>query len=315
MATSNSFNFSVTRDDIIKMAMLFLGQLGEGQTPTPQETQDCSRVLNMIVKQLQGDADFSSGIKQWTRRTGHLFLSNKTGQYNIGPSGDNWTNSYVTTSVSTASIGTTLNVVSAAGISTGNYIGIQVGADLFWTTVNGAPVGNVITLAQALPSTVSSGVVFAYAIKAQQPLVIETVNLREYSNTDTLMRQITRTMYDQFPSRVDPTNVGDPNFVYVENQLTNSVLYLDCAGASDVTKHLVISYMESVQDFVNPLDNPEYPQEYFLFLTWMLAKHIAPMFNAPWTQEMQLNYTESAAVARNKDVDTTVYYFQPGIYR
>jgi hypothetical protein len=68
-------------------------------------------------------------------------------------------------------------------------------------------------------------------------------------------------------------------------------------------------YLRPVQDFNAAADNPEYPQEWFDALCWGLSKRICPMFNAPWTQEMELNYQETLRIAQESNPETTQIYF------
>jgi len=118
--------------------------------------------------------------------------------------------------------------------------------------------------------------------------------------------------YDYLPSKVAPLNIGDPTAIYYEFQLGNSYLYTDIAAAQDVSKHLVLTYLESVQDVLQASDNFEYPQEWFLPLSLGLGKQIAPMFNASWTALMQDNYVEALSIARRKDPERSSMFFQPG---
>jgi hypothetical protein len=94
------------------------------------------------------------------------------------------------------------------------------------------------------------------------------------------------------------------------NGVTN--LYIDCAGAQDVTKHIILTYMETVQDFNNPLDNPYYPQEWYLPLCWGLSMQIAPMFRAKVTPDMQSNFQVALTIAQKKDPEISEAYFMPG---
>ncbi len=312
MATSGSYSFSVTRDDIIRMAMITIGKIGDAEVPTAQETKDCAMLLNAMVKQWMAKQDFAPGLKVWTRRRGELFLSNSTGQYNLGPSGDNWTASYVGTTLTANASGTALTVASIAGIANGNSIGIQLNSGaLFFTTVNGTPSGNTVNIATSLPSQAnSSNNVFVYATKATRPELIETAVLRDINNNDIPLNILNLQDYEFLPSKTNVQYLSDPVSIYYEAQLANGVLYTDVAGASDVTKHIHIVYMEAIQDFVNPLDNPEYPQAWYMALFQGLAKMIAPIFNAPWTNEQQQNYQEAVAMARESFGETSTMYFQ-----
>ncbi len=316
MTTSGVFSFTVTRDQIIRDAMLNIGKLDEVENPTAQDITDCNLKLNMLIKQWMGRTDFSQGLKVYKRKWGYLFLNNATNQYTVGPNGTGWTNSFVNSVTTATSAGgsNSITVASATGIATSYYIGIELDSGaLFWTTVLNV-VGVVVTLNANLPSTSGTGSqVYCYQTTAQQPLNIETVVLRDQNNQDTSLR-ILRTVQDyaNLPSKTDITNISDPTAIYYEFQLTNSNLYTDCGAAQDVTKYIVMSYMEPVQDMVNPADNFDYAQECFLALSWGLSKQIAPMYNMPWTQNMESNYSSAVAIAGHKDAEVTTLYFQPG---
>lgn len=315
MTTSGTYSFSVARDDIIRLAMLNIGKLEENETPSARETTDCSMLLNMLVKQWQGKADFAPGLKTWTRRHGHLFLSSTTGQYTLGPGGTGWTNNYVTTTLTAnAASGQPAVVVAATtGMVAGDKFGVVLSSGaLFWSVIL-TIVGLTVTLTTNLTGAAGSGaVVFDYTTTAQQPIVIETVLLRDYTKSDTPIRRMILQEYDNLPSKADPTFISDPTSIYYEFQLTNGVLYTDVAGASDTTKHLCMTYMEAVQDLNSANDTFEYPQEWYLALAWGLAKQICPMFNAPWTELMKENAAMSLAIAQKKEPETSVMFFQCG---
>lgn len=316
MATSGTYTFAVTRDDIIRQSMLTIGKLDPYDTPDPQQTQDLSLLLNLMCKQWMGKADFAPGLKVWTRKHGHLFLSNTTGRYVIGPAANGWTNNYVQpTLVATAAASTSaLTLSSINGVAATYFAGIVLDSgDIFWTTITTAP-SVAVTIAAPLPSQASSGnPVFIFQTKAQQPLYLETVVLRDINYQDTPVN-ILKTVqdYDILSNKADITQLQDPTAVYYENQLTNSYLYTDAGAALDVTKHLAITYMEPVQDFNNPLDNPYYPAEWYLPLCLGLAKLAAPQFNRPWSQLQEDNYKDALSVAQNKDAEVSSLFFQPG---
>ena len=175
-------------------------------------------------------------------------------------------------------------------------------------------VGTTVSLNATLTGQSASGSqVYCYQTTAQQPLSIETAVLRDDFNEDQPLR-IMRTVQDyaNLPGKTDTQTISDPAAIYYEFQLTDSFLYTDCGAANDVTKYIVLSYMEPVQDMVNATDNFEYPQEAFLALSWGLSKQIAPMYNMPWTQTMQENYQAAVMIAGHKDAEVSTMYFQPG---
>ena len=309
MTTSNTFAFSVSTNDLVREAMLNIGKLDSYESINPVDFADSVRKLNMIIKQLQGKADFSKGLKMWTRRIGYLFLSGTGYQYNLSATGDNWTNSFVKTTVTFNAYTGSLSLVvgSATGIALTNYIGIQLSnGSLFWSTVSGV-TGLTITLNTPLPSNVSAtGIVYVYAAKAQFPLAIEIMSLRDSTSTDVPVRSLNLYDYTALPSKTDVTNKSDPTGVYVEHQLNYVNLFTDCGSTSDVTKYLVINYQETIQDISgNPAETIEYPQEYYRAISWMLSKEICPMFNGTWDQTREGLLTQAVAVATNKDPETS----------
>jgi hypothetical protein len=315
MSTSNSYSFTVNRDQIIRDAMLNIGRLDEIEAPTASEASDCAFKLNMMIKQWQGRGDFSPGLKVWTRRRSALFLSGTTGTYQVGPTAQGWATVYATTlTTSPAVLGASSVVVeSATGVTAGYYIGVQLDSGtLFWTTVSSV-INSTINLASVMPSSSGTGsAVFTYQTTAQQPINIEAVVLRTSNNDDIPIRLLTQQDYDYLPSKASNNNTSDPTAIYYEFQLGNSYLYTDCSAAQDVTKRLIVTYLEPVQDILQASDNFEYPQEWFLALSWGLSKQIASMFSAPWTPLMEENQKLSLAIAQQKDPERITLFFQSG---
>ena len=316
MTTSGTYVFSVSRDTIIRQAMLTIGKLDAEESPLAQDTTDCATVLNMMVKQWQAKADYAPGLKTWTRRRGYLFLNNGTGQYTVGPSGTGWTNAPLLTTTTASAVGGATVVAVPAGLTlaAGYYIGVALDSGaLFWTTIV-SYIGTAVTLTDALPSVASATAqVFAYQTVGTQPVVIETASLRDNTLNDVPLNIIRDVQtYDMLPQKANPQNMSDPTAIYYEFQLGDSNLFTDVGAAQDVTKYIVMTYLEAIQDFNNPLDTPEYPQEWFLPLCLGLGKLIAPIYNSVWTPLMQDNYTTALAIAQHKDPEIRSDYFQCG---
>jgi len=333
MSTSGTYTWTVTRDDIIREALLNIGKLDVYGQIDPIETTDCARKLNMMVKTWMGRLDYAPGLKAWTRQRGDLILSSSDYSYNLGPTGDNWAGgctalpgqNYGTAPLTTgaAAAAVTLFVGTLTSNFTANdYVVIELDTgDIFSTTCAAVNSGaGSITIATGLPSSASSGnYVYNYTTKAQRPLEIVTAILRDNQSNDTPLDYMTLQTYESLPTKTSSAYVADPTAIYYEPQIGNSgpsgangVLYIDCGGAQDVTKQIHIVYLRPVQDFNNPLDNPEYPQEWYSALCWGLSKQIAPMFNAPWGPVMEQNFQEAVTFARHSNTETSDVYFMPG---
>lgn len=316
MTTSGTYSFSVSRDDIIRQALLNIKRLDPDESPTAAETSDCARVLNMMCKQWMGKSDFAPGLKVWTRKRGFILLSTTTGVYTIGPNQQGWANDMPATTLANAvSAGASSIVVSGTtSMANGNTIAIEQDGmgSLFYTTVSSI-VGTTVNLAAPIPQDCDSGnAVFYYSVAAQNPRKVETALLRDNLNTDTPLRIMTVQTYDNLPDKADPTNVGDPTAIYVEEGLETTNIYTDVGAAQDVSKRIVLTYQEPIQDFNNPLDTPYYPQEWYLALCWGLSEQIVPMFGAVWNDKLEQLKNNAIAIARNHNAEISDLYFQPG---
>lgn len=342
MALSNSFSFTVTATDIINEAMLNCGAIGEAESPTATEFNDCLRKLNMLVKQWMGKQDFAPGLKMWTRQRGDLFLSSSKGVYQLGPTGDNWAGGVASSANSTvpanfntsaltatASSGATTLTVGTGSIGNftlGDFLVIELDSgDIFSSSVGSINAGaGTLTLGNSntMPSQASSNnAVWNYTQKAQRPLAVETASLRDSAANDIPMNRMTLEDYELLPTKTSPQYLQDPTAFYYESQIGSGLetpvntgggmLYLDCGGAQDVTKHLHLVYLRPVMDFVNFSDNPEFPQQWYRALCWGLTREICPMFDAEYTEDMKENLLESLGMARQADPETTSLYFEP----
>ena len=79
MTTSNSTDFSVSRDDIIKRALRLIGAVAQGETPTTDQTTEAAIALNGLVKAWQAD-----GMPLWAIRTYSVPLTAAVTSYRIG---------------------------------------------------------------------------------------------------------------------------------------------------------------------------------------------------------------------------------------
>lgn len=60
MARSNTYSFTMTRDDIIDAALRLTGRFGSGDTIPPEDISNCAQALNILAKELAID-----GLPLW----------------------------------------------------------------------------------------------------------------------------------------------------------------------------------------------------------------------------------------------------------
>lgn len=344
MSTSGNYVQTVTRDDLIRCALINTGKIGGTQYIAPQLTKDCAFALGMMVRQWMGRQDFAPGLKMWTRARGDLFLSSSQYAYKLGPSGDAWAGgitvaqpngqNYAQNQLTAAAVGTAttlrIGTVSITDLTLGDFIVLEMDSgDIFVSTVSSINVGaGTFTIpAPGLPGTSASGsYLWNYSTKAQKPLEFVTCTLRDINQNDTPLDLMTLQVYELLPTKTEPTYLSDPTAIYYEpsgvdvttlgvQTQANGTLYIDCGGAQDVTKHIHAVFLRPLQTFVNPLDNPDFSEEWYLALSWGLTKQIAPMMNAAFTKDMQDNLNEALAIARSANPETSELYFQPNADR
>ena len=324
MATSNTFNFAVTTYDIITLAAKYLGKLGEGETLTPSEYKDCLYFLNLVVRQYAVNSDSSSGLKTWLRHQGYMFLNASSGTYNLAAAnGSYWTENFLSlTSSGNNAIGANvINISSSAGILANDTIGIQTDdGQLYWSTVIGA-AENLVAITGALPAPAgNNNVIYDFTNPAQPPQIIESVILRDSTGNDTPVRVINLQDYMMLPSKqAGSSNYGDPFMIYPEFHLIGTgadkhvKIFTDVSAAQDVSKYLVISYLQAADDFtMNLNENICFPAEWEMALVLNLAKHTAPMFNAVWTNQQEEMAKDAITYARKGHKKTSTRGFAPG---
>jgi hypothetical protein len=313
MSTSGVYKEATSTQQIVRQAMLNIACLDPDENPTNSEYDDVRRLLNMMVSQWMGKADFAPGLKVWTRKRGYVFLNSSGYQYSLSAfNTSGWTNSFTKLHL-TGSVGVGTNVITLNGtVAIGQFIGVVCSdGSLFWSTI--ATISpSITTTANFTVSALSGANAYVYTTPAQYPVNVEAAVLRDDQNSDTPLRIMLQGTYDALSNKVDPQNMGDPTAIYVEENLGFTYIYTDVGAAQDVTKYIVLTYLEPVQKFINPTDEPEYPEEWYMPLHFALSKIIAPMFKKRWTDTLESNLMMSLAIARNKSGEKTPLYFQCG---
>jgi len=310
MATSGTTSFSCTELEIITTAMEDIGMLPSGETLAAEDVTRCRRKLNLLVKQWVAQADFAPGLKMWTRRRAYLFLQKSQVKYDLGPAGDNATETYVQTTLSAnaAASAATVTLTSVSGVATTMYIGVVMDSgSIHWTTVNGAPSGSVVTLTAAMTGAAAAGnVVFAYATKVRVPFDFVTCVRRDSTGKDFPID--TRLSVEDYEAIHNKAQTGPVSALYFESGKTASSIYLDCAP-DDVTDVLRFVYMSYIEDLTATTDTVDFAAEWFRPLAAQLAMDIAPAYAQAVTPGMKLLRDESLRMAQNAHPERITDHF------
>jgi hypothetical protein len=279
MVTSGTSSFAQTRDQIIAAAARKLYAIRAGETMNPRMLQDFATALNSMVKGWQ-----ARGLHVWTRQEATLFPQVGQRRYALAlDSADHATQDYAATTLAAdaGSGATTITVDDASDIANGDHIGIVLDdGTLFWTTVNGAPASEVVTLTAALTGAAASdNRVYAYATKIVRPLrVVKARRFDVAVDRETpLPDPLAWADYQDLPNK---NQQGTVTQVTYDPSLSTGYLYLWLVPSS-VSELINFTWWRPIQDFNAAGDNPDLPQEWIRAITFNLAVDMAPEFRVP----------------------------------
>ena len=286
MSSTNSYNFTITRDQLITDSLLYIGAIAEGETPSANAVTEASRLLNMMVKLRAAD-----GMPLWALKRATILPVTDVSSVNTT---SHIVSTYDETTLSAAEAAsqTQLSVTSSSAMTAADQIGIELDdGTMHWTTINSVDSSVLITVATALPTAASSGShVYSYTASTDRivrPLRVIAANvLNTTSESSWELECIDQQTYYQIGSR---TSDGTPNQLYYEATLGSATadptssttwygvffIYPRFNGGDHVIE---FTYHRPFQDFDASTDNPDFPQEFYLPLMLELAALLGPKY-------------------------------------
>ena len=307
MTTSGSYDYSRNAGQIIEKALKLIGELAAGESVNSEDQSTCLETLNLMIKDWQADE-----IYLWKHVESALFLEYEGYSYDIGPTGDNVTSSWVKTEIATAadSGDLTITLDSDDDITDGDYIGIELDdGTLQWTTVNGVPAADVVTLTAALTDDVAvDNHVYTYTTKLQRPLEITEARIRSAAGYERPIKIVSRDEYLRLPNKA---STGSANQIYYDNKLTNGKMYV-WPACGDVQEYIKFTAKIPIEDFDSATDDPDFPQEWILTLAWNLAVLVAPEFERPLPDKFELRAIAMKERLMDFDIEHTSVFLELG---
>src|SRR3990167_9540648 len=209
MAAPASYNFTVTRDNLITDSLLHSGAIGEGETPSANAVTEAARILNMLVK-----LRASEGMPLWMVRRGIILPVTEVSSINTT---SHIVTVYESTTISTAEASgqTTLSVTTSTNMAASDQIGIEMDdGTMHWTTISSVPDSTSVIIATAIDDEAASGnYVYWYTASADRipvrPLRVTDANILKTSDNSSWEITVDeRTDYYNLGNR---TTEGTPN--------------------------------------------------------------------------------------------------------
>lgn len=310
---SNSYNAvaAISRDTLIEDAYREIGVLGDGKVLTGNQIERATRKLNMLMATLARSdmrGEFTTIRKRVT-----LFLQKGQAHYQIGGS-DHCTQTYyeTTAGATIAAAATSIQVVSSASMTIGDYVGVLLTSGSWeWHTILTIPDSTHYTIASpGMVGTAASGAtVVNYTTALTAPLEILTAVLRDTDDNDTpISLDMTLADYELIG---DKAALGDPFEAYVEYARTTTDLWSDRA-ANDASRVVRLTVRMPFSDMDASTDTFDCSQAGLRALLYALAVDLAPSNSKPITPALAQNYATAMAPFLDENSRTTDVYFQPG---
>ncbi len=300
MTVSSSFDFTLTRDQIITQMLRTLGVLADGEDATADQITDGSYRLNLMIKAWR-----NKGISLPLYQDIVVFLESGATSYLLGATGDKAsTSAYVKTELSAiAALGaSTITVDSIIGFSNGNVIGIEQDDNtIHWTTINGAPSGSTVTLTAVTTAAaaVDNHVYNALTGIVNRPLKVIDARLKNEDGNENPVKVVSRQEYFNYTNK---TATGKITAVYYDPQITNGVIYTYQA-ANSVADTLHLTVQRQVADFDSSSDNADFPVEWLEAIIYNLAARSLTKYGIDQVTAAQIKQDAATYLQDAEDFD------------
>ena len=262
MATSGSYDFTVTRDNIIKATLTKLKVIDHDGTPTTAQVNSLSVVLNAMVKAWRSD-----GVFLWSLEETVQALTAST--IVVGTDGNDY-----------ECIKAHTSAAANKPITGANYLD-------YWKATGDTGDGVAWVTATA------------YVCIAENSLAAEIIGIdrafyRSSEYVDTPLRPITREEYMAIGNK---TTKATPTMVWFSRELGQSKMVLSPIPPDGATGRVHYDAIKKSQDFDAAGDNPDFTEEWFEALYLGLADKVSLSFNLPRGERMDLK--NEAMMAKN----------------
>ena len=312
MAINTSTDFTQTRDQVITDAFQLLGVYGLGKTIIDADKNFASNQLNKMLKSWEMD-----GLHLWTKVEGVQFLQPTQASYQLGNSSADYAcnlsdASFTATTATLLSGVTAIPVISTAGMTAADYIGIVMADNtVFWTTISTVDSSTQVTISSPITQNINSGMlIYSFTTKINKPLRVLTARRATGydGNPGTLQEALMSVMsYQDYQNMTSKYVNGVPNqYCYLPNALSGSLfLWQRPAFGSD---RIHFTYERAMGDMDNATDNFDLPQEWLEVITWQLAVRLGTSYGRGEKVNKEILPIASLMLDRARDWDREITY-------
>lgn len=278
MATSGSYDWTVTRDNIIKAALQTLKVIDPDGTPTTAQVNSAAVVLNAMVKAWRPDAPFLWSLEETTQALTPADIV-------VGTDG----NDYKCIKDHTS------------GASTRPITGSDWTS--YWIATGTTGEGSTWVTSTAYNS------IQQYSLAAEV-IGIDRPFLRDSNGVDTPLTTLTREGYMSIGSKYTE---GKPHSIWFSRELGQPKVIMFPVPPNDSVDVLHYDAVKKPQDFDAANDNPDFTEEWFEALYLGVAARLGRNYNLPVHElrDLREEARVAKAIAMSSDNENTSLQISP----
>ena len=297
--------YAKTAGDLIRDALRAASISGISLPVQSEDFAQGESALNDILMSLQTEQ-----IHVWAQTEALIPLNPGQTKYVFGTD-HAFTNYVYTTASASIATATSLDVVSTAGMTTGDFIGVELAdGTRQWTTLT-VTDSNTVALGAALTGAVDDlASVYTYTTATDQPVRIDSVRYADtYTSDEIGTTMVAREEYFNQPSK---TTSGAVNTWYFQRNLDFGHLYI-WPIADNCKRLLRITFIKPQYIPEDQSEDILIPPEWYVALKFKLAADLAMSYGVDPNRQMMLE--QKAAIylqkAISSDDDGASFQFTP----
>lgn len=317
----STYDFTVSGTSLIEDAMYLIGAKEEGEGVEGEVLTDALRALNMLAKSW-----VAHGYHRHRKQEVVIPLNKGQRQYFLGPASTDaeWAdeNDFFSTTLSAAaaSAATTITVASSSNMALGDRIGIELSdGTRQWTTIDNIS-STTVTPNSALTGAASSGAtVYTYTSRPQKPLRI--IHGRRRASPSGNDIEMWRLSDEEFQSQPQKDTNGTPvNYNYKPAKSDGAL----ASGTFNVwqppstAKALArLTVERPIADFDSASDNPDFPAEWALALSYNLAVILEPqhgVLDDARRRDLRIDAMRYLDEVKTFDLDQGSLFIRPAVH-
>lgn len=313
MTTSSSYNHSISATEIITDALFKCGGAQEGEDIPYEQTASALRQLNNLVKFLS-----TKTRNLWRRDEVYVFLNKSQYRYLLGPETTDaeWCNveDFVATKLNGAAISgaTSLTVDSTTGMTDADRLGLELtDGTRSWMALTTVVNSTTLTVPAISGAASDNATVYTYTTRPQRPLRVLHARRRANATASDIPLEVEDQEY--FRDQTSKDTNGTPIFVTYKPTLTSGRLEI-WQSPSSIQTIIGLTMERPFEDFDAGANTPDFPQEWYDPLVWLLADRLEPEYRTLdpiRLKKLSSMADEMLAWVNNFDSDGGSIYIEP----